>query len=240
MAAAAGGDKGAALQLARTQLTHWWSGAPTNQAINERARQLMSGGVGGSDASYRPKMSSAMKAFQGMGWTSAQAAGIAANLGTESGFNPAAFGDGGSAYGIAQWHADRQKAFANWSGHSIKGSSLDEQLKFVNYELTQGSEKSAGDRLRNAGDAHSAGAIVSSLYERPADTAGEAARRGLLASQIDVPDGPYSSGAAKEGNVKVEVELKNAPAGTTATAKSSGNATTAPPRIGYSGVGATQ
>jgi hypothetical protein len=52
--------------------------------------------------------------------------------------------------------------------------------------------------------------------------------------------GPYSAGAAstKAGTVHVEVALKNAPPGTTATAKSTGNATTAPPRVGFSAVGA--
>jgi hypothetical protein len=200
--------------------------------------QKYNGASGGSvDAGLQSRV---VQFFQQQGWSRNKAAGIAANLSTESSLNPQASGDNGNAYGLGQWHGDRQKAFKDWSGRDIRGSSLEQQLKFVQYELTQGNEKGAGDTLRNApDDPRVAGGIVSRLYERPADTAGEASRRGSLAAQLAVPDGPYSSGAAKDGNVKVEVELKNAPAGTTATAKSTGNATTAPPRIGYSAVGAS-
>ena len=181
-----------------------------------------------------------MRFFEQQGWSRAQAAGIAANLSTESALNPQAVGDNGKAYGVAQWHPDRQKAFSDWSGKGIQGSSLEEQLKFVQYELTKGNERAAGDMLRRATDPQAAGAIVSSQYERPKDTQGEAYRRVGLAARLAVPDGPYSSGAAaKDGSVKVEVELKNAPAGTTASAKTKGNASAAPVRIGYSGVGAT-
>lgn len=194
-------------------------------------------GAAGVDAGLQARV---VRFFEQQGWSRNKAAGIAANLSTESSLNPQALGDNGNAYGLGQWHGDRQKAFKDWSGRDIRGSSLEQQLKFVQYELTQGNEKGAGDALRNApDDARIAGGIVSSQYERPADAAGEASRRGSLAAQLAVPDGPYTSGAAKDGNVKVEVELKNAPAGTTATAKSTGNVTTAPPRIGFSGVGAS-
>jgi len=52
--------------------------------------------------------------------------------------------------------------------------------------------------------------------------------------------GPYSSGAAtvQDSTVHVQVDLKNAPRGTTAKATTTGNAQTSPPRIGYSAVGA--
>jgi hypothetical protein len=194
-------------------------------------------GAAGVDAGLQARV---VRFFEQQGWSRNKAAGIAANLSTESSLNPHAMGDNGQAYGLAQWHGDRQKAFADWAGRGIQGSSLEDQLKFVQYELTRGNEKAAGDMLRNApDDPRIAGAIVSSQFERPKDTVGEATRRGNLASQLAAPEGPYSSGAAKDGAVKVEVELKNAPAGTTATAKSTGNATTSQPRIGYSGVGAT-
>jgi len=177
--------------------------------------------------------------FEKQGWSRNQAAGIAANLTAESSLNPHAVGDNGKAYGIAQWHPDRQKAFADWSGRGIQGSSLEDQLKFVHYELTKGGERAAGAALRGAQDAATAGQIVSSQYERPADARGEASRRGALASRLAAPEGPYSSGAAKDGSVTVEVELKNAPPGTKAVAKSTGSVIAAQPRIGFSGVGAT-
>jgi LysM repeat protein len=116
-------------------------------------------------------------------WSRAQAAGIVANLQTESGLNPGIRGDGGLAYGIGQWHPDRQAAFQRFIGRPIQGSTFEQQLRFVQYELTH-TEAGAGNRLRGAASAYDAGAIVSRYYERPADREGEAARRGQLAQQI--------------------------------------------------------
>lgn len=121
--------------------------------------------------------------FMKHGWSKAQTAGILANLMRESELNPNAVGDHGQAYGIAQWHKDRQAAFEKWSGHSIKHSTLAEQLKFFNYELSH-AEKRAGDMLKQAQNAWAAGAVVSRLDERPADVQGEIAIRGALAQQI--------------------------------------------------------
>lgn len=92
--------------------------------------------------------------------------------------------DGGSAYGIAQWHSDRQANFQRFIGHGIVGSTFAEQLSFVQFELTRGAETAAGVRLRSASSATQAGTIVSQFDERPADVIGEAARRGRIAEQI--------------------------------------------------------
>jgi hypothetical protein len=126
----------------------------------------------------------AMDYFVGQGWTAAQAAGIVASLQVESEFRPDAQGDNGQAYGIAQWHPDRQAAFQKFSGRAIQGSTFEEQLRFVHHELTQGGEVGAGNLLRNANSANDAGRIVSQNYERPADREGEATRRGRIAEQI--------------------------------------------------------
>lgn len=122
--------------------------------------------------------------FEGMGWTKEQSAGIAANLSAESSFDPTAVGDGGDAYGVAQWHPDRQDAFRQWAGKDIRQSTLEEQLRFVHHELTQGNEKRAGDLLRLAKSAGQAGSVVSRHYERPADKDGEAAKRSASAEKI--------------------------------------------------------
>lgn len=135
-------------------------------------------------ASVEGRARQAMDYFVSQGWTQAQAAGIVANLQRESGFRPDAVGDGGRAYGLAQWHPDRQANFQRFAGHSIRNSTFAEQLAFVNYELTRGAETSAGARLRGADSASEAGAIVSRYYERPADANGEASARGRLAAQI--------------------------------------------------------
>ncbi len=127
----------------------------------------------------------AMNFFVSQGWTHEQAAGIVANLQEESRLNPHIEGDSGDAYGIAQWHRDRQDLFKSFIGHSIKESStFEEQLRFVQHELTT-TEKNSGDLLRKAKTANDAGSIVSREYERPGDKEGAvAAKRGKRAEDI--------------------------------------------------------
>lgn len=127
--------------------------------------------------------SKAVEFFVSVGWGRAHGAGIAANLQAESKFDPAAVGDGGLAYGIAQWHPDRQANFQRAFGKSIKGSTLDEQLAFVHWELNN-TEQRAGMLLRACTTAAEAGDCVSRYYERPADREGEAKKRAALATQI--------------------------------------------------------
>jgi hypothetical protein len=122
--------------------------------------------------------------FESQGWTHAQAAGLIANLDRESGFSADKTGDSGQAYGLGQWHPDRQANFAKWAGHDIRGSTLDEQMRFVQYELTHG-EKAAGDILKTAPNAATAAYVVNSDYERPRDVAGENTIRGGFAERYD-------------------------------------------------------
>lgn len=127
-----------------------------------------------------------MDYFQEQGWTRSQAAGIAANLGAESNFDPRAVGDSGQARGIAQWHPDRQAAFKQWAGFDIGDQRADlvKQLEFVQHELTQGAEQRAGQLLAATQNAQDAGAVVSRYYERPRAADAEAASRGAAAVQM--------------------------------------------------------
>ena len=145
----------------------------------------------------------AMAYFQAQGWSKEQAAGLAANISRESNFNPAAVGDNGKAYGIAQWHPDRQAEFKKRFGKDIQGSSMEEQMAFMHYELTQGNERKAGNILRGTSSAAEAAAAVSSHYERPADKAGEAAKRGQLALTMlgGVPGASQAAAGAGAGQV---------------------------------------
>jgi Phage tail lysozyme len=144
----------------------------------EKQQDIQNGNPGSS------KESSAIAYFQAQGWTKEQAAGIVANLKRESQLDANAVGDKGQAFGIAQWHKDRQDKFKAKFGKDIKGSSLPDQLAFVQYELTQGDEKNAGKLLRGTTTASGAGAVVSANYERPRDKMGEASKRGQLADQL--------------------------------------------------------
>lgn len=139
----------------------------------------LSGGGAASAGGLDP-----MAFFQGLGWSKEQAAGIVANLQRESQMDPKAIGDNGKAVGIAQWHPDRQANFRRWAGKDLKDASVEEQMRFVHYELTQGSEQKAGALLRATQNARQAGEVVSRYYERPLASDAEASRRGSSAAQI--------------------------------------------------------
>jgi len=126
-----------------------------------------------------------MDYFISQGWTKEQAAGIVASLHTETGgtFNPQAKGDAGKAFGVGQWHPDRQANFQKVFGFPIQQSTYEQQLAFVQWELTN-TEKAAGNRLRQQTTAMGAGGAVSQFYERPRDVAGNMRLRGNLAGQI--------------------------------------------------------
>jgi hypothetical protein len=125
---------------------------------------LMGGGKGVGESG---SSSEAMSFFQSKGWSKEQAAGIVGNLQSESGKNlrTDAVGDSGLAYGIAQWHPDRQAQFQKVMGIPIRQSSFKQQLEFVNWELNN-SEAAAGRALRGAATAAEAASIVDARYER--------------------------------------------------------------------------
>lgn len=108
----------------------------------------------------------ALEFFQSKGLSAFQAAGIVGNLIHESGLNTTIKGDGGKAFGIAQWHPDRQKGLkelAKSRGTDI--SDFDTQLEYVWQELNS-TEKKALDKLLNSKNTQEATMAFMS-YERP-------------------------------------------------------------------------
>ncbi len=140
--------------------------------------------IGGMVYQAGNRVPDALRFFQDRGWSAAQAAGIVSNLISESGLGAGATGDNGQAYGVAQWHPDRQADFAHWAGHGIRGSSREEQYAFIDYELRMGSRRAAGALLHAARTADQAGQVVSRDYESPAAGAAAAAERGRLAARL--------------------------------------------------------
>lgn len=142
--------------------------------------------------SYPERERTAMAYFMARGWSEPQAAGIVANLKRESAFDAQAVGDNGKAYGIAQWHPDRQETFKKQFGKDITKSSFDEQMAFVDWEL-RNSEAKAGRLLKMQIDKRGAGAAVSRYYERPGvteeDRAREAQERARMADAISLNAG---------------------------------------------------
>jgi murein DD-endopeptidase MepM/ murein hydrolase activator NlpD len=132
---------------------------------------------------------------KGGGYTLEQAAGIVGNLQAESGANldhTADTGDGGNAYGIAQWNRvaspDRVANFEKYMGVPLQGSSFQKQLEFVTWELGN-SEKGADKRLRATTNTADAAAVFDQYYERSDGTA-RAKRIANAAAIVEVANNP--------------------------------------------------
>lgn len=118
-------------------------------------------------ADTRDRAGQAYDFFRAQGWSEAQTAGILGNLATESRFDPQAFnpaGGGQGAMGIAQWRGDRIEQFKALFGHDPLHGTFEEQLQFVQWELTH-NYRSVGEALRKVGDAARAAALVNERYE---------------------------------------------------------------------------
>lgn len=124
----------------------------------------------------------------GMGMNRGQAMGMLSNAMSESSLDPFSIGDNGKAYGLFQWHKDRQDKYTARYGHTMQSvkdrdAATREQMDFANWELWH-TEKRAGDLLRQSSDAGMSGAIVSRYFVRPKDQDGEVEKRGALAEYL--------------------------------------------------------
>ena len=78
----------------------------------------------------------AMEFFKSKGLSDYIAAGIVGNLMQESNLNTSIKGDGGKAFGIAQWHPDRQKGLKDLaSKNKTDISDFNTQLEYIWQEL---------------------------------------------------------------------------------------------------------
>lgn len=184
--------------------------APAPGSLPDRLKKFLQGPAprtasGATASGGKLSPAAVMQFFENAGWTHEQAAGITANLVAESGLNPNAVGDNGKARGLAQWHPDRQAAFKAKFGHDIGSATADEQLQFVQHELTAGMFKAAGDALRATMSADLAAQVVSTQYERPADREGEAARRGDRAVTLSQTTNINVNGGSSAGETAREV-----------------------------------
>lgn len=132
-----------------------------------------------------PQIERAISHLASRGMPLHTATGVVASLAGESGrkLNTSAVGDGGEAYGIGQWHPDRQRNFARAMGRPIQGSSLEQQLDFLLWELNN-TEKRAKSALMQASNPMQAAAAFTAKFERPQDIPGEAAKRANIAAKL--------------------------------------------------------
>jgi hypothetical protein len=121
------------------------------------------------------------------GWAPKAAADMVANAYVESKFDPGASNNiGGGHYGLFQLSQERQRLFKQTMGFDIRGSSMEDQLQFNNYELNH-TEKETGDVFRSGKDSGPGVSVFSLSDERPANAAYEAYRRGQLRDKIMGP-----------------------------------------------------
>lgn len=115
-----------------------------------------------------------------------------ANFKAESGMNPYALGDKGSAIGLGQWRGSRREDYRKLFGHSIESvedtaKAIEEQAKFAAHEILAGKERSNWERALNSGES---GSLYARYIERPKDKDGAARYRGDMAKGLE---GEYSN-----------------------------------------------
>ncbi len=120
-----------------------------------------------------------------LGYNTAVACGVLANIEKESNFNPSAYGDGGNSYGICQWNTSRFSSLKNYcNNNGYDWKSLIGQLYYLKYELTNG-YKSINSKMKtyanSAQGAYDAGYRWCYDFEIPANRAACSAERGEIA-----------------------------------------------------------
>lgn len=108
-----------------------------------------------------------------MGFNTAAACGVLANIYSESGFNPTASCidvNGLTSFGICQWNGPRYEALKTYcSANGYDYKTVDGQLKYLKYEL-EGSESSACSKIKTventAEGAYTAGYNWARYFER--------------------------------------------------------------------------
>lgn len=168
-------------------------------------------GVGGTEGATGDAKERTVSFFMGQGYSREQAIGMAASLHRESRLDPAAYnpaGGGNGARGIGQWRGKRQEDFKRMFGKDLSNSTLEEQLAFHQWELTN-SEAGAGAAIRGAGSARAAAMVHSRLFERHGN-AGEDAARGALADKWFATGGLGAGGANVTISQKTEINVSGA------------------------------
>lgn len=142
-----------------------------------------------------------------LGLNHAAACGVLANIQCESNFASSAVGDGGTSYGLCQWHLGRFSALINWCNangyeyHSIQG-----QLGYLTTEL-QGGYASVYQYLLSVPDtaqgAYDAAYYWCKYFEIPANLEYNSQMRADLAMNLYYPK---TLGTQKEEETEAEVK----------------------------------
>ncbi|WP_026492462.1 MULTISPECIES: phage tail tip lysozyme [unclassified Butyrivibrio] len=144
---------------------------------------------------------------QEMGFNNAAGSGVLANIEKESSFRTEATSDGGTSYGICQWHAERMSRMRAWcDDHGYDWSDLEGQLNYLQYELNTyyPNTLSMVKGVKNsANGAYNAGHDWCYYFEVPSDRDYRAKERGDLAKNKYWPKYKNVKAKLKKGKVYV-------------------------------------
>ena len=115
----------------------------------------------------------------------AAAMGVMANMYFESGYKTVINGDGGTSYGLCQWHAGRKTNLINYCNeHGLDYNTAEGQLKFLQYELTNrytSVDKYIRQVENTADGAYDAAYYFCFNFEAPAARTSQSTKRGNYA-----------------------------------------------------------
>jgi hypothetical protein len=197
-----------------------------------------SGGVGSARGNAASWMEFAMRGNDkgGLGLSREQSAGVVGNLMAESGKGIPSWGptgDGGTAWGSAQWRGDRLARLKRMFPDSYR--TVEAQQKFMRWELEH-SEKHALDALRRARTPEEAAAAVDRFYERSSGGARRQrqanARHMFNATRDGTSQGdamlnralpmPRPAPAEIRGNASIDINFNGLPGGSRIRSSASG------------------
>lgn len=121
------------------------------------------------------------------GMTKAAAAGVLANIQSESNFNPQAIGDYGQSLGLCQWFAERCRRLQEYcQQQGIPCDTIPSQMDYLRYELTTFypyilDEINACENTPNG--AYEAADIFCQKFERPQSMVAAGKVRGQQATE---------------------------------------------------------
>jgi len=126
-------------------------------------------GTGGNASPRKNRVGYVFGRLLERGYEPHVAAGLVGNLMQESGvgLNPRAVGDGGNAFGIAQWNGPRRRQYMEFARRrGTDPANLDTQIAFLDHEM-RNSEAAAARRIRSATTAREAALVGSREFWRP-------------------------------------------------------------------------
>ena len=126
-----------------------------------------------------------------MGYNTAAAVGLMANIKYESGYKTTTNGDSGASYGICQWYSSRKTRLINYcNSHNLDYTTLTGQLYFLKYEL-ETYYTSVHRYMKNvdnsAEGAYDAAYYFCYNYEAPANRTSKSITRGNYAQNTLYP-----------------------------------------------------